>query len=252
MLPTLEMTDAGPLAYYASHGDLTDPGAYRGDVAALRQHDVAALCRYIQGMLVHADWATAYGLPGNLSRETLPVAKRLALARGNLERTPGTCRDFALLVCSFMRERSVPARVRCGFATYFKANPYEDHWVCEFWKAEESRWALADAQIDELQREQLGVRFDTADLPAGKFINAGEAWSMWRAGEAPDGDFGHGSHTGAWFMRVNLMRDQLALQKREVSDWDHWRGLSGEDMVLTAGILAECDRIAATTKGGSP
>ena len=28
---------------------------------------------------------------------------------------------------------------------------------------------------------------------------------------------------GAWFLRVNLMGDELALQKHEISEWDAWR-----------------------------
>ena len=75
---------------------------------------------------------------------------------------------------------------------------------------------------------------------------------MWRAGKAEATTFGHGDARGAWFLRVNLMRDQLALQKREISDWDGWRALSDEDKVLSTEVLAECDRIAAATKGGSP
>ena len=72
----------------------------------------------------------------------------------------------------------MPARVRCGFATYFTANPFEDHWVCEYWNDHERRWALADAQLDELQRAHLRIDFDVTDLPPGKFFNAAQAWSM--------------------------------------------------------------------------
>jgi hypothetical protein len=241
------MVTAGLLAYYATHGDLTDPGLHRAEVAAL-PHDVPALCRFIQSRLVHSAWAAAYDFKGKLSRETLAVADRLDLDG----LSSGTCRDFALLLCGFLRERGVPARVRCGFATYFKDNPFEDHWVCEYWRADENRWVLADAQIDDVHREQLGIRFDPADLPPDKFLNAGEAWALWRGGKVSGDDFGNGPHSGAWLLRVDLMRDQLALRKCEVSDWDRWRDLSDEDKVLSADVLAECDRIAAATKDGSP
>jgi hypothetical protein len=119
--------------------------------------------------------------------------------------------------------------------------------VCEYGNADERRWALADAQLDELQRAHLRIDFDVTDLPPGKFFNAAQAWSMWRAGKADVSDFGHGETRGAWFLRVNLMRDQLALRKREISDWDAWRALSAADKVLSDKDLVECDCIAEVT-----
>lgn len=246
--------------YYRRQGDLTEPGRFAGDLARLPP-DLAGLCAFIQGVVIHSDWASAYGVTGNLSRQTLPVAERMALveAAGGRDlppdrRTPGTCRDFALMVCSTLRQRGVPARVRCGFATYFAANPYEDHWVCEYWRRDKDCWALADAQLDAVQCDQLNITFDPTDLRAGTFLNAGEAWTSWRAGEVDAGSFGHGDAKGAWFLRVNLMRDLFALHKREISDWDAWRSIRAEHRVLDSRAVAEGDRIAAATRrvGHSP
>jgi hypothetical protein len=237
---------------YRTHGALTEPGRF---AAALAGHaDLAALCAFIQGVVIHADWAPAYGVAAELSRETLPVARRMAMAEaaGGRDlpperRTPGTCRDFALMTCSALRERGVPARVRCGFASYFTANPFEDHWVCEHWRADERRWVLTDAQLDPLQRQQLRVAFDPTDLPARTFFNAGEAWRAWRSGERDATSFGHGESRGAWFLRVNLMRDLYALRKQETSDWDSWRSIPDDEKSLDDRALAEGDRIATTT-----
>jgi hypothetical protein len=248
---TVQVLGRDGVDYYTTHGPLTEPGDHAGELASLPA-DLRAHCRFIQGIVLHADWAASYGVADTgLSRETLPVAARMELAKRMLpaRKTPGTCRDFALMLCSILRQRGMPARVRCGFAIYFTSNPFEDHWVCEYWKPVEQRWALADAQIDELQRKHLRIDFDTTDLPPGKFFNAGQAWSMWRAGTADATTFGHGEARGAWFLRVNLMRDQLALAKQEVSDWDAWRALSAEDKVLSTEVLAGCDRISAQTKG---
>lgn len=247
--------------YYRTHGALSRPGRFAQALAMLPS-DLPALCRFIQGIVLHADWAASYGVADTaLSRETLPVERRMALVEETGtdslppgRRTPGTCRDFALMLCGLLRERSVPARVRCGFATYFSANPFEDHWVCEYWIGDEQRWALADAQLDSLMRERLRIPFDPTDLPEGTYLNAGEAWTAWREGIADADAFGHGAATGAWFMRVNLMRDLLALNKQETSDWDAWRTLSPERRRLDAGTLEACDRIAAFTRrvGFSP
>src|SRR6478672_8042331 len=109
------------LEYYATHGPLTEPGKFAGELAALPA-DLQANCRFIQGIVLHADWAALYGVSdAGLSRVTLPVAERMALAKQLLpeKKTSGTCRDFALMLCSILRQRGTPARVRCGFATYF-------------------------------------------------------------------------------------------------------------------------------------
>lgn len=239
--------------FYRIHGALTEPGRYAGTLAA--STDLVALCAFIQGVVIHSDWASAYGVTADLSRETLPVARRLAMVEqaGGRDlpperRTPGTCRDFALMTCSALRERGVPARVRCGFATYFPSNPFEDHWVCEHWHEDERRWVLTDAQLDPLQRQHLRVGFDPTDLPAKTFLNAGEAWNAWRSGAIDANAFGHGESRGAWFLQVNLMRDLLALRKQETSEWDAWRSLLEHRKVLGDRALAEGDQIAATTR----
>ena len=247
------MVTTDTLGYYRAHGALTEPGRHAARFDALPR-DLPVLCQFIQGVILHADWAAAYGVKDTgLSRETLPVEGRLTLADSLLpqRKTPGTCRDFALMLCSILRQHAVPARVRCGFASYFKTNPFEDHWVCGYWKPAEQRWALADAQLDALQRNHLGVQFDTTDLPQGAFLNGGQAWTRWRAGKVDATTFGHGDAVGPWFLRVNLMRDQLALQKREMSDWDSWRATAAADKVLSDQVLAEGDRIAATTSEAS-
>jgi hypothetical protein len=114
---------------------------------------------------------------------------------------------------------------------------------------------LTDAQLDPLQRKQLHVGFDPTDLPAKTFLNAGEAWTAWRSNEIDANAFGHGESRGAWFLRVNLMRDLFALRKQETSDWDSWRSISEHSKTLDDQALAEGDRIAATTREagqGSP
>jgi hypothetical protein len=240
---------------YRTHGALSEPGRFKDALAALPS-DLPALCGFIQGVVLHADWATEYGVNDTtLSRQTLPVAERMAMVEATgtrslppERRTPGTCRDFALMLCSLLRERGVAARVRCGFANYFTANPFEDHWVCEYRLETENRWALADAQLDALMREKLGIVFDPTDLPAGAFLNAGEAWTAWRESRVDADAFGHGPVKGAWFLRVNLVRDLLALNRQETSAWDAWRTIPPESRPLDAEALAAGDAIAAVTR----
>lgn len=253
------MPPESPLRYYGAHGPWTDPQGHAAAIDELPK-DVTALAEVVRGLLVHEAWLRLYALtPGDMpaaSRATLPIAQRLQTAlaapaaplpeaRAPADRAVGTCRDYALMLCSFLRQKAVPARVRCGFATYFEAGRYEDHWVTEYWHAPDRRWAVADAQLDAEHRAHLSIDFDTVDLPAGRFLCAGDAWRRVRSGAAEAASFGHGADRGEWFLRVNLARDQLALRKREVSDWDSWREMPSEARRLNGAARAWCDRTAA-------
>jgi hypothetical protein len=125
-MPAMNGTDT--LGYYRTHGSLTEPGRLVADFAKLPSA-LPDLCRFIQGVVLHSDWAAAYGVQGGaaLSRDTLAVARRMALVEAagasNLSparRTPGTCRDFALMLCSLLRERAVPAKTRCPFVRGYR------------------------------------------------------------------------------------------------------------------------------------
>jgi hypothetical protein len=249
------VTASGIPALYASQDALTDPGvlsALYDDLPA----DPAALREIVSRLITHVSWAERYGIaPGTaLPRDTLPVADRLRLIAahaGSLaaqrppeKRTFGTCRDYALMLCSMLRHRAVPTRVRRGFATYFGAAPYEDHWICEYWSPQQARWARADAQLDRLQRDHLAITFDCADLPAAAFLSGWQAWALARSAAAAATDFGHGDARGLWFLRVNLNRDLLALTNQHMSAWDTWRDSTLVDRTMSDTDLREGDRLA--------
>jgi hypothetical protein len=86
----------------------------------------------------------------------------------------GTCRDFALLLCSPLYSHDIAAQVRCGFANYL-GSPWEDHWVCEYWDEPVRTWLLSDAQMDSLVAVKCGIEFDPTDVPRHAFMTAGEA-----------------------------------------------------------------------------
>lgn len=257
------MTTADIQRDYARQDALTDPAGlahlYDGLPAGL-----PALCNVMSGLIVHTSWAAQYGISPDtpLPRDTKPVAERLAEIQqrfaGSLvaERSPtqrpfGTCRDFALLTCSALRHRSIPARVRCGFATYFAARRYTDHWICEYWMADDGRWAMADAQLDRFQRNHLAIVFDSSDLPAGAFLTAASAWQLARSGAVDAHEFGHGDVGGLWFLFVNLHRDLLAVTNSHMSAWDTWRSADEAGKALSDEDLAACDRLAGAVIAGT-
>lgn len=246
------------LGRWTKHTPMSDPAGHAGRVAELPS-DIGALNRIVQGLLIHSDWLTAYGLDEadyrTVSRETLPVADRLgAILASNAQdlRTPrppgeravGTCRDFALMVCAILRGKGVPSRVRCGFADYF-GPAWEDHWVCEYWDRKAQTWRLSDAQLDDVVAGKCGVAFEPTDVPRRAFMTAGEAWMACRAGERDPRHFGHGNVTGAWFIKINVIRDHYVLNGRETSAWDGWRAAPMSKRVITEQAGARLDDLAA-------
>ena len=238
----------------------TAPGDQSGlsSIGPEVEHAVTA----VQGLLIHGEAAEYYGLvPSAFSRETLPVEMRLAAILAaddrplNVERAPqdralGTCRDYAVLMCSAMREHGRPARVRCGFASYLGGAPWEDHWICELWS--EARWRRIDAQLDPILQDALATQFSPADMSPDTFLTGDEAWRHCRAGLLDAGNFGHGKARGVWFMYVNLLRDRFAVMDQFISAWDDWRAAASRPPELSIRMLTLADELASGDPSEAP
>lgn len=258
----LDNQSADPLVYYTCPGPMTDPHRFAHLFDRLPT-DLPGLVKAVQGLMLHIFWAERYGMSLSDERkqevQTRSVVPKLARIV-ELDRHPlaeprtlenklvSNCRDFSVMLCAMLRHQGVPARARCGFGVYFTPGHYEDHWVCEYWKADESRWVLVDAQLDELQCKTLQISFDPFDVPRDQFIVAGKAWQMCRAGEADPDLFGIFQWHGLDFVRGNLIRDFLAQNKVEILPWDFGFGF------LTEGADRELDlmdRLAVLTQAGN-
>lgn len=225
--------------------------------------------------MIHRDFTDFYGLEvseerkqeaelrhvTNLLARILELDGRpLTIARPPEKRLVIVCRDFATMLCAMLRHQGVPARTRCGFARYFGQCPDStpgfnvDHWVCEYWKADEGRWVLVDAEVDENEREHCHIEIDTHDVPGDQFLVAGKAWQLCRSGEADPDCFGLGpdSMHGMWFIRSQLVRDLAAMNKMELLCWDCWGlGNADPDDGVSAEEMALLDRVAALTQAGN-
>lgn len=254
-----------PLAYYACHGNVTDPGPH-ADLFEELPDDVDALVATLQGLLLHVFWAEAQGvtLTEERQREVAlrSVSDMLARIRELDDRPLGeprdpdrklvaNCRDYSVLMTSMLRHHGVPARARCGFATYFAPDEYVDHWVCEYWNDDEARWVMVDAQLDELQIGTLGITFDPLDMPDGFFVTGGDAWLTCRAGEADPERFGIADLHGMSFIRGNVGHDFWALNKIETLPWEGWGVPWKEDDDLTADDLEFLDEVSRLTLEGN-
>lgn len=219
-----------------------------------------ALVQSLQGLVLHVFWAERYGVKLSEERQSevqiRPVAPKLARLFGLDPRPPelrlvGNCRDFALLLSAFLKVHGIPARARCGFGAYFTPGHFEDHWMTEYWSREAERWVQVDPQLDELQKQVLGIFFDPLDLPPGQFVLAGEAWQMCRAGKANPEHFGIFQWHGWDFIRGNVMRDFLALNKVVVLPWDSWSATEIPVAEFTPAQMEQVDKIAALTLAGN-
>lgn len=247
--------------YFKSFGEISNPAHYRESLEKLPD-DPRDICKVVQSLIIHPLWLSNYGVTADEGRlygeqqarsvvDIITNIEKLDPAPINKPRKPaartiGTCRNYSLLFCSVLRSKSVPARLRCGFATYFDTGRYIDHWICEYWSDSEKYWVRVDPQLDELQVRELGINFDPCDVPIDAYLYAGEAWTMCRRERADAADFGIADLNGMGFIKGNIVRDILALNKIETLPWDHGWGMLDEAYLrdVDRNQLGYIDRLA--------
>jgi hypothetical protein len=250
---------------YAVPGSLTTLDAISAALLEPLGADPAAICFPIHSLFIEASDAEPLGLPperfatSQIRPAAALVAELLALdpsplnvAREPANRVVGTYRHFAVLSCALLRHQGIPARVRCGFATYFQPNQGLDHWIIEYRDDNVGRWVRIDSEI-------LGqtVLTHPEDLEPGQFLTGGEAWTAFRKGEIDAATFGvYGTDNwGAAEIRGNTVKDLAALNEIETLPWDEWgrmteayEGTTGPDydelLDTVAAVCAEDDPTA--------
>jgi hypothetical protein len=209
------------LGYFATPGPLTDLERHSEAMTSMSS-DPEALAKIVRGLLIHNFMATIRGLdlpserlgdmqiPGaaaTLDRVLELDASPIDSKRPAERRMVGFCYHFALLHTAFLRAKGVPARTRCGFASYFDAGKWIDHWVTEYWDGE--TWRLNDPQIGR------------NDLTADDFQDGIRAWQDVRSGTVDAASYGNGELWGWDELRGSLVNDIGALNKLEIPGW-YW------------------------------
>jgi len=207
-----------------------------GDLLDINEvpNDIEGICKFVQGNLIHAYWLEHYGVEIDISLQRNEMQTRyakdllsLAMSKSGQaahvikapnHRVVSICRDFSLLVCSVLRMKGVPARIRSGFAAYLGPDHFEDHWVCEYWDGQ--RWVSVDAQLDGVHQRILKFEFNPCDVPSSQFLVAGQAWKLARENSVPAEKFGFADFKGLAFIKASLVRDLFALSKYEMHTWD--------------------------------
>lgn len=250
------------LDFYRQQSCFSDPKSLVNLYDALPD-ELPALCTALQGLFIHY---RSSKLPSTLQDRLPEVNLRyiskileqtqtladtpLTVSRPIEKRFIGCCRDMALLLCSILRHRGIPARVRVGFAKYIPPQPTftaTDHVITEYWNADEARWKRVDAEQSEDLRKQNKVTFDVLDIPPDQFLTGGDAWQMGRKNPDLWDTFGVNAKVkGRWFVAMYLLYDLAALNRDETLLWDSW-GLMKAGDNLSEGNLSLLDRIADLT-----
>lgn len=271
------MLTNGQPSFYSQQGMMTDPGNHDHLFDALPS-DPAALCAILHGLVAIDLWVRVgtlrvseerqqefnlRGVRRKIERLLVLNDRPLTVARAFEQRLLGNCRDLSLLLCAMLRHHGIPARVRSGFATFFDRERRFDHWVCQYWRPEAHRWVSVDPWMSQVQYEQerldptlraglaglLNIGYEPLDVRAEHFLTGAQAWRHCRADGGDPSHFGtYGDLQGLWFMRDNLLRDFLCLNKVEVLPWDCWGTMSGKREPPLANELVQLDHVARVTE----
>jgi hypothetical protein len=254
------------LEYYTRHSVITDPGKYASLFDDL-PYGIQSFVKIVQGLLVSLPWEDAYNLdiPRERHREiylrTVPeMLKRILeldpssviVKRPPQKRKVSLCRDFAVLLVSMLRYQGVPARVRVGFAGYYRAETprYWDHRIAEYWNKGLNRWVLVDAMTEKPILERLRFKIDPLNIDSSsQFLLAGEVWQKCRTGKAEPQEFGDSPEDlGMPPIRYALLHDFDYLNKNELVGFDAWYSLINKpENEVTEQEKALLDNVAEMT-----
>lgn len=255
------MTNSAMLDYYCQQSCFSQSDKLDSLYQSLPD-DLASLCQIVRGLYMHY---RSDAITPALSKRIEEVNARyvdrildniialddsdLSITRPLEKRILGCCRDASLLLCSMLRHKGIPARIRVGYATYIPPAPsfsYTDHVVTEYWNADNQRWQLVDAEQDAALIERNQIDFDVYDIPRDKFITGGQAWQIGRSDDAWN-DFGINDFVkGQWFVATYVIYDLAALNLSEMLLWDFW-GIMHKLDSLSADDLSAFDEIAKLT-----
>ena len=158
------------------------------------------------------------------------------------EKPVGICRDSALLLCSVLRSRKIPARLRVGFVSYYHEDLWLDGFALEYFDSRSGLWKQVDSGINDIivSKYKISNHIDFTDLSSNEFITAAKAWQLVRQNELNEDLFRSGKYFGLKIIRNRMIQDLHCLLKIEPLLWDLWG-----DMFLSNINLDLYDKLAA-------
>ncbi|HSW69752.1 MAG TPA: AMP-binding protein [Gammaproteobacteria bacterium] len=255
--------------YYSQQSLISDPGIYQSYFENLSD-DISQLCEILHGILLHFLDAKSFNcdvLPSRLAemdcRQIKQIIQKVIELDDTLFHSPreiskkilSSCRDFSLLLCSVLRHKKIPARLRFGFTAFLFPGFHHDQTLMEYWDENKKSWCLINARMNSLFIKKYHVKAedDFYNVSRNSFFVAGDAWLRCRSGTKQADQFGTGNInrvTGWRYIRNKLLQDFAALNKVEMLPWDCWGVmLSGpeDDFIHDSKQMDLLDHIAELT-----
>ena len=230
---------------YSNQSIITEPKSFEVQYSDLPA-DISSLVKCVQNLVIHGEHGNLYGITFSKKQtdeellrtvyQMLEKIEQICIAPFTAKREPnlrlvGMCRDYSLLLVSFLRYNGFKARVRVGFANYFQSDIlYEDHWIVEYFDSQENKWLRVDAQLDEIQKQNFNIQFNPLNIkPNNGFISGAETWTACRLGKYHHDDFGYNKNWKGWqSIKGNLLHDFNCVIGLELLPWDLWTELSNK------------------------
>jgi len=208
-------TEADLLDFYCQYSSFTDPGEYAYLYKNLPD-SLPELCRLIKSQFINPYELPKYEgqIPKERSNEIMkyPTVK-LALEgllsydssglvqdRKPEDRLVLICRDNAILLASILKSRSIPARVRYGFAPYLMPDFHANHVICEVWNEKDKRWMLVDPTTNMI------------DFSRDRFDFSNDVWMKMQKKEIDPNIYGvPGRYTGIVTMAMIICGDLASI-----------------------------------------
>lgn len=217
---------------WSTHSAYSDPGRHRARLRELPT-DPTAFCTAARNVIGHyradlldlpptrRDEVNSRWLERILDTDQVRHPYPLLQPRPPADRVAGCCRDHSLFVVGAMREHTIPARTRVGFASYLTPGHNIDHVIVESW--DRTRWRRTDPGLPGGT-----VDFDPHDIstgPTAPFQTAAQAWRAYRSG-ATDANlycvFPGSELSGPDLVRTYLIFDIAHRYGDELLLWDAW------------------------------
>jgi sulfatase modifying factor 1 len=213
---TVVKDEAGLLDFYRQYSPFTDPGEYAYLYKNLPD-SLPELCKLIRSQFIHPFAELPQyreQIPKERWNEMMNYPTVKSILKGLVASNPAGiiynrkpedrlvlgCPQNAILLASILKYRGIPARVRCGHATYLIPGFHGSHTICEVWNANENRWMLVDPSTDKV------------DFSRDEFDFSNDAWLQMQNGEIDPNLYGiPGVYTGLVSIVGKISNDLAAI-----------------------------------------
>lgn len=232
--------------YYAREDKITSLGAFSKNIP--KPMDIIQACDLVNNLIlidifvsmkrIKVPESFRHDVNVRTIEEKLDILSKRShsdfnMPRNHNEKMLGNCRDTSLLLCAILRSNGIPARVRSGFATFFTPKKKFDHWLCEYWDQDKSVWIKVDSWMYQIKHHKallpfffrIGLKklsYTPLDVAEKHFIPGGQAWINCELKGDDSNKYGteDKKRRGMWFVRDNMLRDILCLNKIELLPWE--------------------------------